>query len=211
MTAARLAANRANAGHSTGPQDTSKTRFNGVQHGLTSRQTVIPGESQEEYTDFHAEFLRDLNPQSAIERTLADRTIAAAWRLKRFQRIEAAYYNDRVNAYLKDNPEADPDAALANLFVDPAEIAKTRLFLRYQTTVQREYDKAITEFRKARDERERRQIEEAMLQAARRRQSQPQQNTTTVIPSGFASQNLDQRSPAFIGGPKSSFPAQPHV
>jgi len=46
MTAAKMIANRANAQHSTGPQDTSRTRFNGVQHGLTSKQTVLPGESQ---------------------------------------------------------------------------------------------------------------------------------------------------------------------
>ena len=52
MTAAKMIANRANAQHSTGPQDTSATRFNGVQHGLTSKQTVIPGESQQEYDEF---------------------------------------------------------------------------------------------------------------------------------------------------------------
>ena len=54
MTAARLIANRANAKHSTGPNNTTNTRFNGVHHGLTSKQTVIPGESQEEYDEFQA-------------------------------------------------------------------------------------------------------------------------------------------------------------
>jgi hypothetical protein len=188
----KLAANRANAQHSTGPKDTTKTRFNGVQHGLTSKQTVIPGESQEEYDEFHTEFLRDLNPRTAIERTLAERAGSAAWRLKRFQRIEAAFYNDRINAYLKDNPEADPAAALANLFVDPAEIAKTKLFLRYQNSVHREFDKAITEFGKARAEREKQQFEEAMLQAARQRQAP--QNKAAAAAVGFASH--DTREPA---------------
>ena len=42
MTAARMTANRANAQHSTGPQDTSRTRFNGMQHGThASKQTVL--------------------------------------------------------------------------------------------------------------------------------------------------------------------------
>ncbi len=185
----KLAANRANAQHSTGPKDTTKTRFNGVQHGLTSKQTVIPGESQEEYDKFHAGFLQDLNPHSAIERTLADRAIAAAWRLKRFQRMEAAYFNDRINAFLEDNPEAGPDSALANLFIDPAEIAKTKLFLRYQTTVQREYDKAISEFRKARAEREKQLLEEAVLQAALERQTPQNKGAAAAV--GFASQNVD--------------------
>ena len=104
MTAARMTANRVNAQHSTGPQDTTRTRFNSVQHGLTSKQTVIPGENQQEYDDFREEFLSDLNPQSAIERTLADRAIAAAWRLKRFQGVESAFFNDRINASSTTTP-----------------------------------------------------------------------------------------------------------
>lgn len=211
MTAAKLATNRANAQHSTGPKNTIKTRFNGVRHGLTSKQTVIPGESQEEYDEYQAGFLRDLNPQSAIERMLADRIIAAAWRLQRFQRMEAAYFDDRVNAYIEDNPEAHPDSALAFLFIDKAEIAKTRLFLRYQTTVQREFDKAFSEFRKARAEREKQFLEEAVLQASRQRPPQPQQNTTLAPLVGFASQTPDRRSSAFIGALPSSFGAPPHV
>jgi hypothetical protein len=211
MTAAKLAANRANAQRSTGPNDTTKTRFNGVQHGLTSKKTVIPGESQQEYDEYQARFLRDLNPQSAIERMLADRTIAAAWRLQRFQRIEAAYFDDRVNAYLEDNPEAIPDSALAYLFIDPAEIAKTKLFLRYQTTVQREFDKAFSEFRKARAEREKQLLDEAVRQAARQRPPQPQQNMTPALSVGFASQTSDPLSSALIGGTQSSFGARPHV
>ena len=209
MTAARMTANRANAQHSTGPQDTARTRFNGVQHGLTSRQTVIPGESQQEYDEFREEFLSDLNPQSAIERTLADRAIAAAWRLKRFQGVESAFFNDRVSAFLNDNPDADPAAAMANLFIDPVETKKMSLFLRYQTTVQREYDKSISEFKKAKAEREKQQFEQALLEA-------PRQRATAV---GFASQSEpylpeehpDRCSSSFIGSPEPSFPPQPHV
>ena len=43
---AKLAANRANARHSTGPADTSRTRLNGLQHGLTSSQTVIQAKAR---------------------------------------------------------------------------------------------------------------------------------------------------------------------
>ena len=103
--------------------------------------------------------------------------------------MEAAYFNDRINAFLKDNPEAGPDSAIANLFIDPAEIAKTRLFLRYQTTVQREYDKAISEFRKARAEREKQLLEEAVLQAALERQTPQNKGAAAAV--GFASQNVD--------------------
>lgn len=162
MTAAKLAANRANAQHSTGPTNPARTRFNGLQHGLTSKQIVIPGETQEEFHQFRASFLSDLNPQSALDQTLADRVIIAAWRLKRFQRLEGAFYSNRVADFLKEHPEADPDFAMANLFIDPVEVAKLRLFLRYQTTVQREFDKAMSEYSKARAEREKRLFEEAL-------------------------------------------------
>ena len=126
MTAAKLAANRSNAQKSTGPRDTQGTRLNGIQHGLTSKQAVIPGESQESYDSFRAGLLADLHPKSATEDMLADRIVAAAWRLQRFQRIETAFFNDRVKAFLDDNPGTFPDCALANLFVDPAESTRMR-------------------------------------------------------------------------------------
>ena len=183
MTAAKMIANRANAQHSTGPQDTSATRFNGVQHGLTSKQTVLPGESQQEYDEFRQEFLTDLGASSALERALADRIVAAAWRLKRFERVEAAFYSNRIDAYCKDNPEADPAEAMANLFIDPVETSRMRLFLRYQTGVQKEFDKALTEFRKIQKERQQDDAQQLLEQ-------------TALFPNrGFASQTDRQTNP----------------
>jgi hypothetical protein len=150
---AKLAANRANSTLSTGPADTSRSRFNGLTHGLTSKQTVIRGEDQQEYDTFEANFRKQLAPVGETETLLVDRLIAAAWRLKRFTRIETSFFNNRIDAIQEDNPDLDADAALAILFTDPAEMARMRLFLRYQTSVQREYDKAMREFEKAKAER----------------------------------------------------------
>ena len=41
LTRRRLAANRRNAKKSTGPKDTSKSRFNNLQHGMCSRVPVV--------------------------------------------------------------------------------------------------------------------------------------------------------------------------
>jgi hypothetical protein len=150
---AQVTANRTNAKASTGPADTSRTRFNGLAHGLTSKQTVIHGESQEEYDTFVKNLLHDLGPVSSIETVLADRVIAAAWRLKRFTRVETSFFNNRIEAILEANSGSDADAALATLFTDPAEMARMRLFMRYQSAVQREYDKAFGEFQKAKADR----------------------------------------------------------
>jgi hypothetical protein len=152
-SAAKLIANRTNATLSTGPVDTSKTRFNGLTHGLTSKKSVIPGENQEEYDTFEANLRKQLAPATPIENVLAERVIAAAWRLQRFARVETAFFTSRIDAYLEANPNSDPDVAMANLFVDPAESARMRLFLRYQNSVQREYDKAYKEFKAAQAER----------------------------------------------------------
>ena len=185
MTAAKLASNRTNAQRSTGPNDTTQTRFNGVRHGLTSKQTVIPGESQEVYDQFRRDLLADLNPKSATENVLADRIVAAAWRLQRFERMEAAFFTDRINAFVGEHPEADPEAAFANLFVDPAESARMRLFLRYQNSVQREYDKAMHEYARAQAAREKQAFEEAFVRASEQRQASQNKPEAAV---GFASQ-----------------------
>src|SRR4051812_25958620 len=97
MSAAKLAANKANAQNSTGPNDTTKTRLNAVRHGLASKVVVLPGEDQEEYDKLHDGFFEQLRPQSDIERALIDRVVAAAWRLKRFINVEVAFFQDRTN------------------------------------------------------------------------------------------------------------------
>jgi hypothetical protein len=150
---AQIHANRANATHSTGPADTSRTRFNGLAHGLTSKQTVIRGENQAEYDAFAAGLRENLAPVSAVESLLADRVVAAAWRLQRFTRVETAFFNSRIDAILEASPGSDPDSALSALFTEPAEMARMRLFMRYQSSVQREYDTAMRELRKAKAER----------------------------------------------------------
>ena len=183
-SAVKIAANRANATHSTGPVDTSITRFNGLAHGLTSKQTVIRGESQQEYDVFAAKLRKDLTPRSAIETVLADRVIAAAWRLQRFIRVETSFFNDRIDAYLQAHPDSDPDAALSALFTDPAEMARMRLFMRYQAATQREYDKAYKEFKAVQKEQAKKDREELALGIVA---TYEEESTEPEI--GFASQN----------------------
>ncbi len=144
-----------------------------------------------------------MRPSSAIENLLADRVIAAAWRLQRFTRVESAFLTNRIDAYLESHPGQDPDAALANLFIDPAEAARMRLFMRYQTAVQREYDKAFKEFQAAKKERRKQERELAALGML----DEAEDNTLTAELSttsntvGFASQPQEGQalSPVGIG------------
>ncbi|HYI93339.1 MAG TPA: hypothetical protein VEX68_07330, partial [Bryobacteraceae bacterium] len=192
LTAAKLAANRANAQMSTGPRNTERSRFNGISHGLASKRVVIPGESRDQYEAFRESFFAELNPQSLIEETLVNRIVAAAWRLKRFMGVEDAFYSDRVNAYCEEHPYADPNVALANLFINPAESARLKLILRYQTSVQREYDKATLELNKVRAERAQALIEEAIAETMK---PSEQAQAEPAEPVGFASQSAPEPTP----------------
>ena len=105
--------------------------------------------------------------------------------LKRFTRVETAFYTNRIDTYLEENPQGNPDYALANLFTDPGEMNRMRLFLRYQNAVQREYDTAMRELHKAKAERLREEYERAALGIA-----DPEPETVAAAHNavGFASQ-----------------------
>ena len=89
---AQLAANAANAQHSTGPRTSEgKTRssHNASKHGLTAREVVIAPGEQEEFDDLLADYQADVKPQGAIQQTLFNQLVAAAWNLRRIGRMEA--------------------------------------------------------------------------------------------------------------------------
>jgi hypothetical protein len=89
---AQLAANTANAQHSTGPRTPEgKTRSsqNASKHGLTAREVIIAAGEQEEFDDLLADFQADVKPQGAIQQTLFNQLVAAAWNLRRIGRMES--------------------------------------------------------------------------------------------------------------------------
>lgn len=89
---AQLAANSANAQHSTGPRTPKgKTRSsqNASKHGLTAREVIIAPGEQPEFDDLLAQYQADVKPQGAIQQTLFNQLVAAAWNLRRIGRMEA--------------------------------------------------------------------------------------------------------------------------
>jgi hypothetical protein len=89
---AQLAANAANAQHSTGPRTPEgKTRSsqNASKHGLTAREVVIAPGEQVEFDDLLANYQSDIKPQGAIQQTLFNQLVAAAWNLHRIRRMES--------------------------------------------------------------------------------------------------------------------------
>jgi hypothetical protein len=90
LSEAQLAARRANAQKSTGPKNTSISRFNNLQHGMRARTKVLPGESQEEYDHRTETWMKDLAPENDAQRFVVRRLVDLSWKLKRGDAVEKA-------------------------------------------------------------------------------------------------------------------------
>ena len=90
-TAARKSANASNARLSTGPrtpQGKSRSSQNARTHGLTAAGLTIGPEDREQFQALLAGFQSDVAPQGAIQQTLFDALVAAAWKLGQIRRME---------------------------------------------------------------------------------------------------------------------------
>ena len=105
-SAARQSANVANARLSTGPktpEGKARSSENARKHCLTAAELVVGPEDREEFDALLADFQCDVAPQGAIQQTLFDELVSAAWNLRRIRRMEtelcagSANYLDLLN------------------------------------------------------------------------------------------------------------------
>ena len=78
--------NRANAQFSTGPrsdQGKSRSAQNARKHGLCAKQLAIQPQDLNEFDELLAGFQEKVRPRGAIQQTLFDELVAAAWNLRR--------------------------------------------------------------------------------------------------------------------------------
>ena len=143
-SAAQIAANQANAEHSTGPrtcEGKARVSQNALRHGLTARHLVIREDEHEEFAELQDSLAAELDPQGAIETIAFQELLHAAWNLHRFRRIEA-------------------EASLGTVadFTDPATAALLDRLTRYQARAQRAWQKALHELRVLQTNRTLRQL-----------------------------------------------------
>jgi hypothetical protein len=105
---AQIAANRANALKSTGPKDTSKTRFNGIRHGLTATHVVLPWEHKEDLEAIVESFETHFQPIDDYERLQVKVAAEAYWRMERSKRVEANIYDTSATAEIVRSKTEDP-------------------------------------------------------------------------------------------------------
>src|SRR3982750_4131324 len=115
---ARIAANRRNAQHSTGPRTAegkAKSRYNAVKHGLRSRSDdlVLPHEDPAELEAKIGRWVEQLAPRNEPERDLVEQAARLSWMLRRAQRHEAALLSRRVRKATEPGQAHSLEAAWA--------------------------------------------------------------------------------------------------
>ena len=143
VSAAKRAANVANAQLSTGatsPEGKAVVSQNSTKHGLTGKFKVLPCESQSEFDQLLAGFVRSEVPVGDDEIEMIHQMTEALWLSRRCVRLQ----NDCFAAFDFGTPE-EQRAAQKSLL----------LYIRYQTTQDRTFFRYATELRKRRNERAR--------------------------------------------------------
>ncbi|MBV9759138.1 MAG: hypothetical protein JO340_01125 [Acidobacteriaceae bacterium] len=140
-TDAQIAANRANARHSTGPvTDAGKAAScrNNFRHGMAGAFSVLPSEDQDEFDALLCGLRAEHQPATLTESILVQKMAQHYWLSQRAQRLQ-----DLTMA--EDLPAKDQDRQFS-------------LFLRYQTTNDRAFHKSLNDLLKLRAEQRRMEI-----------------------------------------------------
>jgi len=141
-TEAQIAANRANAEHSTGPtteEGKAASSRNHFSHGLCTYDNIffiLPFESTEAYSLLRATLLHEHRPENETERLLVDRMAQHHWLRCRAEAFESGCFKE--------------DGTL-----DDKRLA---LYLRYRTSHERAFHKCLNELLKLRAEKRKTEI-----------------------------------------------------
>jgi hypothetical protein len=146
LSHARLTANRENAKLSSGPTSPEGKQIvsrNSTVHGLSGKFRVLPSETQSEFDDLLSHLLKSHAAANEAETELITSMAESLWMARRAARLQ--------------------DRCIEAIESGDIEIAKTArqdlaLYLRYQTTHERSYQRYAAELRKLQDERRKTEI-----------------------------------------------------
>ena len=127
----RLAANAANAQHSTGPrtpEGRARSSQNARTHGLTARDLVIAPNECEEFEELLRDYQASVQPQDAIQQSVFELLVGAAWNLRRIRRMEVRACSDTT------------------LRAEQLEKELDRL-VRYKTCIERTFHRSLKELK----------------------------------------------------------------
>jgi hypothetical protein len=141
-SAAQIAANRANAQHSTGPtspEGKATVSQNRRSHGLTGKFTLLPWEDRADHNALIDSVYSEYKPDSETEYRLADSLIQHYWLMQRALHLQEQILLEPAHAVDVDNK-------------------RLALFMRYQATHERSYYKAQRELQNLQKQKRKEQI-----------------------------------------------------
>jgi hypothetical protein len=102
LPSARAEASRRNGAKSKGPktpEGKARAAQNALKHGLRAQKhVVLPSEDAAEFQALEAALMEELAPEGALQAVLAQRVVAASWRLARAERLEAELFAQNMLA-----------------------------------------------------------------------------------------------------------------
>jgi low affinity Fe/Cu permease len=140
-TQSQVAANQANAQHSTGPKSAAGKAIvarNNFSHGLTGVFRVLDWENSEEYRLMHLGLQKEHQPATPTEEMLVETMAQSYWLRKRALILQNTCFNGEA-------PACD----------EPKDLA---LYIRYQNTHDRAFHKALNNLLKLRAEKRKQEI-----------------------------------------------------
>ena len=168
-TEKQIKANIENSKKSTGPKDTSKTRFNGLKHGLFSKKvlSIVNKEGKKFINSVKKGLIKQFGPpDNIVEEILYEKFQIACWRLRHVNEIEMINREREFKCGLIGDIESsvlessfsgisttnDPrtDKKSYNLVYSPIT-PQTELIFRYKASAEREFYRILEEIKKCKN------------------------------------------------------------
>jgi hypothetical protein len=146
-TEAQIAANRANAQLSTGPKSEegkAASSKNNLRHGFTGAFMILPWEKKEEFEALLAGLCAEHQPATITETLLVEKMAQSWWLSQRAIKLQ------QISCFHEETDSSEREKQLA-------------LYLRYQTTHDRAFHKALNDLLKLRSEKRKARLDEAAL------------------------------------------------
>ena len=140
----KIHANKRNAQKSTGPRTRTgkdRSKYNAERHGLLTKlikPVRLASETTDEFSSLAEDMYQEFQPYSLLEKILVERLVSIAWRFRRHQLVEA---------YAVDNNFDRPDPSDQNHRKD------LKLLCRYETMLDRQFDKIVNQLEKLKKDR----------------------------------------------------------
>ena len=168
----QLAANRANAQHSTGPtsvEGKKRSSQNALRHGITAQTTIMTEEDRIRHDEFCADMLAGFAPVGALETFLASSAAEEAWRLNHARAqcgniVAIGHFDGTGDIYDAEHAEIHTAITSARTVRDHAKTLE--LISLYEQRIRKSFEKYLEKLEKLQAERKAKREED--LEEARR-------------------------------------------